>query len=345
MHGILCESLRAVAVREKRAVDLAYVAGELHALPEGERGPWDAAKDYRRLMHCQSEWIGFKARCCASPALAVPIGCNHRLCPLCNAGRLEHYRGPAREMLERMVNPCFLTLTVPNVPTLTKATFAQIRGWWKEFRRSNAIVGTGGVYSIEVTFNRETKEWHPHLHILFDSPFKLSLSPSSFRLLKRRLEFSWLRVTSARAKTAWGRGEQDFQCWNDACSVSEKGSAWNLANRRVVDLRRVKQGDGAVYEVIKYISKSNRFLDLPEAVEPYLRAVRGVRVIQTFGSFYNFKFERETAPQSFLKCECGKADFEPLGFFGLSSVYQAESGCWYLKRQHQHRTQCRSGPQ
>jgi hypothetical protein len=248
-------------------------------------------------------------------------------------------------MLEQMVNPCFLTLTVPNVPEITRETFAQIRGWWKDFRRSNPIVQTGGVYSIEVTFNRETREWHPHLHILFDAPFKLSMSPSHFRQLKRRLEFGWLRVTSSFARAAWGRSEAAFVAWNEATGQQEQGSAWNVANRRVIDLRRVKPGDGAVYEVIKYISKTNRFLDIPEAVEEYLKAVRGVRVIQTFGSFYNFKFEREDAPESFLKCECGKGKFINLGFFGLSSVYQAESGCWYLKQQHQNRARvrCRAG--
>ncbi len=295
-------------------------------------------------MHCQSEWIGFKPKCCHSSAVAVPIGCNHRLCPLCNAGRLEHYRGPAREMLERMKNPCFLTLTIPNVPVLTRRTFAMIRGYWKEFRRSSAIVGIGGVYSIEVTFNRDTREWHPHLHILFDAPFKLSMSPSEFRLLKRRIEFTWLRITSHAAKREYGRSDREFKRWNARVAIEERGSTWNLHYRRVVDLRRVKPGDGAVYEVIKYISKSNRFLDIPEAVEAYLIAVRGVRVIQTFGSFYNFKLERETAPESYLKCECGANEFERIGFFGLSSVYQAESGCWYLKRQHQQRQRCRSAP-
>ena len=65
---------------------------------------------------------------------------------------------------------------------------------------------------------------------------------------------------------------------------------WNKRFRRVVDVRVVK-GDDAVYEVIKYVSKTNRFLDIPDAVEQFLQAVRGVRVIQTFGIYYNFKME------------------------------------------------------
>jgi hypothetical protein len=244
-------------------------------------------------------------------------------------------------MLESMQNPSFLTLTIPNVPHLSRRTFSTIRRYWKEFRRASATVATGGVYSIEVTFNRQTREWHPHLHILFDSPFRLSMSPRQFRLLKRRLEFNWLRITNSAAKREFGRSQREFERWNARVAMEEKGSTWNLHYRRVVDLRPVKQGDGAVYEVIKYISKTNRFLDIPEAVEAYLRAVRGVRVIQTFGSFYNFKFEPE---KTFLKCECGGGDFEQIGLFGLSGVYQAESGCWYVKQQHVDRQRCRGGP-
>jgi hypothetical protein len=133
------------------------------------RGPWSAAKDYQRVKDCQSLWIGFKADCCSSRAIAVPVGCNHRLCPLCNAARLEHYRGPAREMLAAMKYPTFLTLTVPNVGDLSSKTFDNIRTWWKAFFRSNKERMRGGIYSVEVTYNREAHTWHPHIHVIFDS--------------------------------------------------------------------------------------------------------------------------------------------------------------------------------
>lgn len=162
MHSVLQETIKGVALRYK----------DLSAAWDGSetdrRGPWSAARDYRRLESCQKEWIGFKASCCNSRTVAVPIGCNHRLCPLCNAARLEHYRGPAREMLAAMENPTFLCLTVPSVHTLKRETFDQLRRWWKEFLRLNSSIVRGGIYAIEVTYNRHNATWHPHIHIVFE---------------------------------------------------------------------------------------------------------------------------------------------------------------------------------
>ena len=365
LQNVLLETLAYIAVRDEGKDALEAVEVD-PAIVEDESKPWSAARDYRRLKNCHSEWIGYAPKCCNSAAIAIPCNCNHRLCMLCNSARLEQYRAKAREMLDSMKNPCFLTLTVPNQAELSKATYQVIRAQWKEFRKDNPIVGTGGVYSIETTYNRETCEWHVHIHVVFDSPFPLSLPRRQFTLLKRRLELRWLMASDPSAKfripipKAWRikekgkrsrmanlaeRKEQQFQDWNMALKSHPRGDPWNVENRRVIDIRKVKGGDGAVYEVIKYISKTNRFLDIPDAVEGYLRAVRGVRIIQPYGTCYRFKFDEAVEAQTYMKCDCGKHDFERVGVFSLTSVYQAESGCWYLKRQHQQRRGCRGGPE
>lgn len=346
LYKTLKESLKAEAI-ETQSADLARPWG---ARDEPDKGPWSAAKDFRRLEACQTEWIGYKASCCSSPAIAVPIGCNHRLCPLCNASRLERYRGKARLMLEKMKNPAFLTLTVPNVTELNRQVISNIRVWWKEFYRRHKQLLQGGLYSIEITFNRENQTWHPHLHIVFDSPFPVrGMKPADFRKFKQTIEFSWLRITSREAKRAFRRDE--FDRWDDERSQQRRGSDWNLKYRRTVDIRAVENDSSAVYELIKYISKSNRFLDLPKAVAAYLRAVRNVRVLQTFGSFYNFKFEiplsqndlaalaalgvepdktTESSP-SFFRCDCGQNQFKSIGFFSMKDVEMAETGRWLIR--------------
>lgn len=354
MHRQLMGTLKGIALREK-AEDL---EAHWNGAESSDKGPWQASKDYRRLNHCQSEWIGFKASCCDSRAVAVPIGCNHRLCPLCNAARLEHYRGPAREMLAAMEHPTFLTLTVPNVARLTRRTFNQLRQWWKEFFRSNKRILRGGLYAIEVTFNRESRTWHPHFHIVFDAPWPTrGVKRNEFLLLKRTLEFSWLRITSKDARKVFRRNE--YQRWQREAVLQSPGSDWNQRYRRVVDIRPVT-GENAVYEVIKYVSKTNRFLDIPEAVEVFLRAIRGVRVMQTFGTFYNFKMEVPITKEdvealaaegiaveaptagaaSFLKCDCGKNHFKRIGVFSMSHVEMDSSGRWLLRPEHV-RQRCR----
>jgi hypothetical protein len=118
------------------------------------------------------------------------------------------------------------------------------------------------------------------------------------------------------------------------------------------------KGEGAVYEVIKYVSKTNRFLDLAEAVEPFLRAVRGVRVMQTFGCYYNVKLEvpvtnadvealaaegieaTPTSAASFLHCDCGKNEFRRIGVFSMADVEMDKDGRWLI-RQSRERRSCR----
>jgi hypothetical protein len=344
LHKELKESLGIVAVRNKSE----GLAADLAGVDLGDKGSWSAARDYRRVDACQSEWVGFRATCCSSKAIAVPIGCNHRLCPLCNAVRLEKYRSKAREILGAMQYPTFLTLTVPNKAKLTRHTYRELRSFWKEFYRRNKSLLGGGVYSIETTYNREDGSWHPHIHIVFDAPWPTrGIKKPMFILLKRQIEFLWLRITSPQARKAYRRGE--FERWNQDLTQFSQGSEWNQKFRRVIDIRPVKSESGAVYELLKYISKTNRFLDVPEAVEGYLRAVRGVRVIQTFGKFYNIKFEEPLSQNdleamaamgieaplqgavSYFHCDCGQNKFKGIGFFSMHDVEMDEKGHWFVK--------------
>lgn len=239
LQGTLFTSLRIIAFRDHET----DMRDAWEGRRQGETGPWRASSDLRRLMQCQKEWRGFKPTCCASSAVAVPISCHHRLCPLCAAQRLERYRGPVREMLAAMEHPSFLTLTIPNCARLRGGTFKQIRNWWKAFYRANAAFLRGGVYAIEVTFNRLTRTWHPHLHLIFDCPYKLSgLNRATFTEAKLRLEFSWLRITSSSALRTFKKSE--FAQWRIEAFKQPKGSAWNKTYRRVLDIRAVKQGDG-----------------------------------------------------------------------------------------------------
>jgi hypothetical protein len=280
-----------------------------------------------------------------------------------------------------MEHPTLLTLTIPNVGTLKKTTFAQIRSWWKEFFRANKKHLRGGFYSIEATYNREDKTWHPHLHVLFDASHayqgmgicnsckskgrrghgqqRVGLSVDCtcpFFIAKMLVEYSWLRITSPDARKLYKRNS--FKSWLRDTFTHADDLDWNRRFRRVVDVRAVK-GENAVYEVIKYVSKTNRFLDIPEAVEQFLRAVRGVRVIQTFGSFYNFKLEvpitkaevEELAAvgidapvagvESFLHCDCGSNKFLKIGIVGMADVEMDESGRWVLRPSSEQRG-CRS---
>jgi hypothetical protein len=261
-------------------------------------------------------------------------------------------------MFDRLRHPVLLTLTVPNKDTISKHDYTLFRQKVRKFIAQHKGWILGGVYSLETTYNRTEKTWHIHCHILMDAASSLPSKKEktelsgqrvfAFTAIKLKLEFDWLRLWGC----AWGkmarkgasqmRREGDtytFENWvrdGRANSIREwrdgayrlieglppaelaARSKWNAANRRVVDVRPVLDRDGAAREVLKYITKVADFCDLPEAVEPFCNAVKGARLIQTFGTWYGANFDTDFDPEHMddwgqMKCTCGLNHWERTG--------------------------------
>jgi Replication protein/Transposase zinc-binding domain len=342
-------------------------------------------KQYEQIRNCQAQWIGYRAACCGASTtpVAVPIGCNHRLCPLCAWHRSQVARNRIKTMFDRLTHPVLVTLTVPNKGTIRKHDFTLFRQKVRKFIAQHKEWLQGGVYSLETTYNRTEKTWHLHVHILADacSPLpskqeKITLAGQrvyAFTAIKLKLEFDWLRL--------WGKGwgkqagktagkmrkegdAYDFESWVEAGrgarikefrsgsyqpieGLSQKAiglrTAWNRENRRVIDIRSVTDREGAAYEVLKYLTKVADFSDVPEAVEAFANAVKGARLIQTFGTWYGVKLDTSTDfdPENFedwgeMKCTCGVNHWERMGVFFRSDVEMSKEGRWVLKRHIEH---------
>lgn len=331
-------------------------------------------KDAMRIACCQGEWIGYKATCCRD-AVAIPIGCNHRLCVLCNQKRSERYRERVRVLFDRLTIPMFLTLTVPNVKKLSKRTFGAMRKAWKKFRKINAGWMKGGIVALETTYNRkhfksgaEQAPWHVHIHALIDSTFTLPRcdfrSPKgcrhrtdgtighafdcAFIRFKRGLEFDWLISTGGR-KAGWSNANRNQ--WFIEAAQRRDGAhdhEWNSANSRVVWIKPVRDRKKAAFEVLKYVTKASDFAHIPEAVDEFTTATRGTRMLQTFGTWYGFKFPEDvnkgmpSEKNNFqgLTCSCGKNEFERIGKLYREGVRMTADGVWRPKPE----LTCRGGP-
>jgi hypothetical protein len=286
-------------------------------------------------------------------------------------------------MFDRLTYPVMITLTIPNMGTIRKHDLTLMRRNVRKVLKQNEPWIRGGVYSLETTYNRAQKTWHLHCHILADvcSPLpskkeKTTLAGErvcSFTAIKLKLEFDWLRLWG----TGWGKkprkdadpmkknGETfTFESWVrqgremslkerrggsfqpvEGISESERArrTEWNRANRRVVDVRPVTNRDGAAREVLKYITKCADFSDLPEAVEPFMNAVKGARLIQTFGTWYGVNLDTSTDfdPENFedwgeMKCTCGRNDWQRMGVFYRDDVEMDVSGRWHLNAHIAH---------
>jgi hypothetical protein len=338
-------------------------------------------KQYEQLRGCQAQWIGYRAACCTASTrpVAVPVGCNHRLCPLCAAHRSTVARKRIKTLFDRLTHPVLITLTVPNKQSIRKADFGHFRKRVRQFIAQHKDWILGGVYSLETTYNRTEKSWHIHVHVLADVSAALPAKTEktllagqkvyAFTAIKLKLEFDWVRLwgkdwgKKAKKDASAMRREGDtftFEEWVrtgrtsrlkefvcgkyrpiEGLSADEMRARteWNMRNRRVIDVRPVTDRDGAAREVLKYLTKAAAFADLPEAIEPFMNAVKGARLIQTFGSWYGVSLDTaaDFDPEHFedwgeMKCACGKNSWERMGVFFRSDVEMRADGRWFLKR-------------
>lgn len=127
-------------------------------------------------------WASKLARCCADPVIYLEASghptlhaarCRTRLCPLCSNARARQSTTRIEHLVRRFDAARFLTLTTPatDAPLADQLTalgkaLAKLRSQprWKSHV-------SGGLCTIEVTFNHETSRWHPHLHLLIDGTY------------------------------------------------------------------------------------------------------------------------------------------------------------------------------
>ncbi len=97
--------------------------------------------------------------------------CNNRWCIVCNRIRTAKMINGYINPIKSLIDPYFVTLTVPNVPgpilreTIEKmiVAFSKIVNSWNTHHKENKFTG---LRKIECTYNPETDTFHPHFHII-----------------------------------------------------------------------------------------------------------------------------------------------------------------------------------
>ena len=217
------------------------VAGDL----TGE-AKWEKA--WLQVENCQTQYIGYKAECCGERTrpLAVPIGCNHRLCPVCAWHRSQVARVRIKTLFDRLTHPVLITLTIPNQRSIRKHDYTLFRQRVRKFIAQHKAWIKGGVYSLETTYNRSERSWHVHCHILADVATSLPTKENKVRLagsnvclftaIKLRLEFDWMRLWAQ----GWGKKLRTARA---RCAKPEMNSTLRHGSRAVV---RIACANGAM---------------------------------------------------------------------------------------------------
>lgn len=101
------------------------------------------------------------------------LPCNSRLCPTCCHRRARTTKETVRAAVAAMDSPRLLTLTLASSDNPLSAELERLRVCFREMRRSKAWRAhvAGGVAIIEVTYNKKTGLWHPHMHCVIDAKY------------------------------------------------------------------------------------------------------------------------------------------------------------------------------
>lgn len=194
--------------------------------------------------------------------------CKDRLCPMCNWRRSLKIYGQVSQVMDYLERDnyrfLFLTLTVKNCSAedLSCTVQALYDGWRYMYNKSPVFksVIAGTFRCLEVTRNKKTGEFHPHIHVI------LAVRPDYFKK-KYLTQAQWQAL------------------WRKSC---------NLAYDPIIDIRVIKPGpnglSGAVAEVSKYAVKDSDFLfgtqdEKLSYVSAFLNALTARRLISFTGCF------------------------------------------------------------
>lgn len=138
------------------------------------------------------------ADCCQTPQLHASEGhdsirifemrCRSRLCPICRKQHARRYMQAALEHLRMMDSPRLLTLTLASSDDPLRMQLQRLRGAFARLRRHKLWAANveGGICTVEITFNKRTRQWHPHLHAIIDASF----------MKQSRLSEAWKSITT-----------------------------------------------------------------------------------------------------------------------------------------------------
>ncbi len=173
--------------------------------------------------------------------------CRDRLCPLCQWRKSLVTFSQLSAIMDRIdetepgLVPVFLTLTMRNVPgeCLADGVSHLLEAWSRlTAKRTNPKLNAlmaGWFRALEITYNAETGEWHPHIHSVVLMPPEYFTDPALYR---------------------------DHAAW-----VAEWRKALRVDYDPSVDVRTVKNDRAdAVAEVSKYAVKPGEWVSSDECV-------------------------------------------------------------------------------
>ena len=214
-----------------------------------------------RIAEC-GDFIGFLKTIDGDVRLDGGNFCNNRFCPFCS-WRKARKDGYLLQTLMGYINKVhkkefiFLTLTAPNV--LSDKLGEEINDFnkaWKRLFQNKRVsaINKGFIRKLEVTYNQERNDYHPHFHIL------LAVDKSYFNNRDKYISRDeWLSM--------WQSSKRDS-------SITQ------------VDIRRAKFDDfKSVLEIATYSAKASEYLLNADIFKVFYENLKGRQLITFNGLF------------------------------------------------------------
>lgn len=154
---------------------------------------------YSAMAHCGDYLVMLEDETRTHRKLDVGYFCRQRLCSGCAwrsaVKSAQCVSAIAAKLIEEGRVMCMATLTVPNVTAEDlRATIQHIgRAWVRLLKRTRYAAWADAVRKIEITYNAQRKDYHPHMHVVLFVPksyFKGGKYVSQVQLLQ-----DWREVT------------------------------------------------------------------------------------------------------------------------------------------------------
>lgn len=214
-----------------------------------------------RIAEC-GDFIGFLKTVDSEVRLDGGSFCKNRFCPMC-AWRKARKDGYLIQSLMEYVNQIhkkefiFLTLTAPNVQAdKLSEEIDDFNESWKRMTKLKQVsaINKGFIRKLEVTYNQERNDYHPHFHVL------LAVNRSYFTdkdyYISRK---EWLKM--------WQVAKRDS-------SITQ------------VDIRRAKMDDyKSVLELATYSAKASDYLLSHDIFKVFYENLKGRQLITFNGLF------------------------------------------------------------
>jgi plasmid rolling circle replication initiator protein Rep len=292
---------------------------EIERLTKHKRGAMTLAYTYEKtdlpwrfrwaemLKYCGSRMIYAQDPDSGEWGIAAAMFCQKRLCPLCSWRRSVR---TFRNVYQIVTSPecknsqfVFLTLTVRNCTgEELPETLDRIIEAWRVLTRDDrqpfrkSFLGT--LRSVEITYNRRAKTYHPHIHVL------AAVSPGYFKktnpdyISHKKLREIWVSaldraVQIAPAEKVIRELDRDTHGAkldlgpNIVATIKEIREKYPPIDYvPQVRIEKIKNSTGkAVAEIAKYTVKPADYIDLPEVVQVLDPALRHRRLIAYGGLF------------------------------------------------------------